>query len=76
MIPEVTISASETGIPKTEAIIIIVAPTNSTETALKIQMSVISFPTVSKTLPPELSLWEERHSPLSLLNLNKKDNAH
>ncbi len=75
MIPEVTISASETGIPKTEAIIIIVTPINSTETALKIQMSVICFPTVSKTLPPELSLWEERYSPLSLLDLNKKNNA-
>src|SRR3972149_4726527 len=41
MIPEVMISASETGIPKTEATMMIVAPTNSTETALKIQITEI-----------------------------------
>ena len=54
MIPEVTISASETGIPKTEAIIMIVAPTNSNETALKIQISVIYF-------PPSLRLFHQNY---------------
>ncbi len=53
IIPAVTISARDTGTPKSEAVRIMTAPVNSTETALRMHISVISFPTLSSTLPPK-----------------------